>query len=79
MPHNSPYPYNWPSYGNNNKMISDKESSEELDKNIQKRLQKVVEKFLYYATSIHPTILMTLNSLVTLHKKSTIDTAKIDY
>ena len=55
MPHNSPYPYNWPSYGNNNKMISDKESSEELDENIQKRLQKVVEKFLYYAIAINTT------------------------
>ena len=47
-----------------------------MDENNQKRLQKIVEKFLYYAIAIYPTMLMALNSLTVVHTKPTIETAK---
>ena len=37
-------------------MLSEKEPAEKLDGNNQKRLQKIVGKFLYYAIAIDPTI-----------------------
>ena len=57
-------------------MLSEKSPAEELDEYNQKRLQKIVGKFLYYARSIDPTMLMSLNSLTKVQTKPTIETAK---
>ena len=57
-------------------MLSEKAPAQELDEYNQKRLQKIVEKFLYYARDIYPTTLMALKSLATVQKKRTIETAK---
>ena len=57
-------------------MLSEKEPAEELDENNQKRLQKIVGNFLYYAIAIDPTIFMALNLLVEVQTKPTIDTTK---
>ena len=75
-PQDSPYPWTQPIYGKNNQILSEKEPAEELDENNQKRLQKIVGKFLYYARSIDPTKLMSLNLLTEIHKNPTIDTSK---
>ena len=47
-----------------------------MDENNQKRFQKIVGKFLFYARAIDPTMLMTIRSLVTVKTKPTIETAK---
>ena len=57
-------------------MLSEKSPAGELDENNQKRLQKIVGKFLYYARAIDPTILMALNSLSAVQTKPKIGTAK---
>ena len=69
-PQESLYPWTQPVYKKNNKMLSEKASS-------QRRLQKIVGKFLYYARAIEPTMLMALNSLAAVQTKPTIETAKI--
>ena len=73
-PQESPYYWKQPVYEKNNHMLSEKSPAEELDKNNQKRLQKIVGKFLYYARSIDPKMLMALKSLAAVQKKSTIET-----
>ena len=57
-------------------MLLEKDPAKELDENNQKQLQKIVEKFLYYARSIDPTMVMALNSLEEVHKNPKIATAK---
>ena len=57
-------------------MLSEKEPAEELDENNQKRLQRIVGKFLCYDRAIGPTMLMALNSLVAVQTQPTIDTTK---
>ena len=57
-------------------MLPEKAPAEELDKNKQRRLHKIVVKFLYYARSIDPTMLMELNSLAAVQTKPAIKTAK---
>ena len=57
-------------------MLSEKATDEELDKNNQKRLSNILGKFLYYARSIDPTMLMALNSLAEVQTKPKIETAK---
>ena len=57
-------------------MLSEKSPAEKLDENNQKRLQKTVGKFLYYARAEEPKMLMALNSLAAVHTKPTIKTAK---
>ena len=57
-------------------MLNEKETAEELDESYQKRLQKIVGRFLYYDRGIYPTISIALNALAVVHKKPTIDTAK---
>ena len=47
-----------------------------MDKNNQKSLQKIVGKFLYYAKSIDPTMLVSLNSLAAVQTKPKIETTK---
>ena len=47
-----------------------------MDEQNQKRLQKIVGKFLYYARAIDPTILVALNYLVAVRTKLAIETAK---
>ena len=47
-----------------------------MDEHNQKRLQKIVGKFLYYARDTGPTMLMALNSLVAVQTKPKIETAK---
>ena len=47
-----------------------------MDENNQKRLLKIIGKFLYYARSIDPTILMVLKSLAEVQTKPTIETVK---
>ena len=47
-----------------------------MDEYNQKILQKMVGKFLYYARSIYPTMLMALNSLEAVQTPPTIETAK---
>ena len=42
----------------------------------KKRLRKIVEKSLYYAGAINPTMLMAVNSLAVVQKKPTTETAK---
>ena len=42
----------------------------------QKRLQKIVGKFLYYAIAIDPTMLVALNTLTAVQTKPTVLTAK---
>ena len=51
-------------------MLSEKAPAEELDENNQKILQKVVQKFIYYARAIDPTMLMVLNSLAKVTDKA---------
>ena len=76
LPHDSPYPWTQPDDGKNNQMLSEKAPSEGLDKNNQKRLQKFLEILLYYAKAIDPKMLMALNSLEAVQKKTTIENAK---
>ena len=57
-------------------MLSEKAPAEELDEYNQKRLQKIVGKFLYYARGIDPTILMALKFLAVVQTNLTIETAK---
>ena len=57
-------------------MLSEKQPAEELDENNQKGLNKIVGKFLYYARTIDPTMLMVMNSLVVVQKKPTTETSK---
>ena len=47
-----------------------------MDENNQKRLQKIVVNFLYFARAIDPTMLVALKSLVAVQTKPTIETAK---
>ena len=47
-----------------------------MDDNNNKILQKTVEKFLYYAGAIDPTMLMVLKSLAVVQTNPTIKTAK---
>ena len=75
-PQDSPYPWTQPVYGKKNKMLSEKAPAKELDEHNQKRLQKIVEKFLYYARAIDPTMLMALKSLAAVQKNTKIETAK---
>ena len=56
-------------------MLSEKAQAENLDDNNQKRLQKILGNFLYYARTIDHTILVALNSLVAVQTKQTIETA----
>ena len=56
-------------------MLPEKAPSEELDENNQKRLQKFVEKILYYARHIYPKMLMDLNSLEAVQTNPKIETA----
>ena len=51
-------------------MLSEKAPAKELDENKQKRLHKIVGKFLYYAGAIDPTMLIKLNPLAAVQKKS---------
>ena len=44
-------------------MLSEKQPSEELDDNIQKRLHKLIVQLFHYNRPIDPTMLMALNSL----------------
>ena len=76
QPQDSQYPWTQNVYVNNNQMISEKAPAEELDENIQKRLQKIVGKLLYYARAIYPTMLIALNSLEAVHTNPTIKSAK---
>ena len=57
-------------------MLSEKAPAEELDEFNQKRLQKLVEKHLYYARAMETTMLIALNSLVAVQTKPTIETIK---
>ena len=57
-------------------MLSEKAPTEELDEYNQKRLQKILGKFLYYARAIYPTMLMALNSLAAVQTNMKIETAK---
>ena len=57
-------------------MLSEKAPFEELDEKNQKKLQKIVGKFLYYAGAIEPKMLMALNFLEMVQTKPTIETAK---
>ena len=57
-------------------MQSEKAPARSLDENIHKILQKIVEKFLYYARAIDSKILMALNSLAAVKTKPKIETAK---
>ena len=47
-----------------------------MDEYNQKRFQKIVEKFLYYARAIDPTIFMALNSLTAVQINSKIENEK---
>ena len=59
-----------------NQALAEKASARELDESNQKRLQKIVGKFLYYARAIDPTMFVALNSLTELQSKPSIKTAK---
>ena len=56
--------------------MNEEKTTEELDESNQKGIQKIVGKFLYYARSIDPKIIMALNSLAAVQTKPTIETAK---
>ena len=58
IPQESPYPQAQLIYEKNNQMISEKSPAEKLDDNNNKRLQKIVGNFLYYARAVDPTMLM---------------------
>ena len=76
QPQDSPYPPTQTFYVKNNQMISEKEPAEELDKNNQKRIQKIAGKLLYYARAIYPTMLMAINYLEAVHTNPIIKSAK---
>ena len=57
-------------------MLPEKAPAEELDENNQKRIQKIVGKFLYYARAIDPTMLVALNSLESVQTNPKIETTK---
>ena len=77
QPQDSPYPWRQPIYGKNNHMLSEKTLAKEFNEHNQKRLQKTVGKFLYYARVMDPTMLMALNSLAVVQTLPKIDTAKL--
>ena len=76
IPHESTNSLTQPIYGKNHQMLSEKAPDEKLDDNNQKRLQKIVGKFLYYARAVYPTMLMALKPLAEMHTKPKIETAK---
>ena len=47
-----------------------------MDEYNQKRLQKIVVKFLYYSRAIDSTMMMALNFLAEVHTNMKIETAK---
>ena len=72
----SPYPCNPSQDGNNNRIIIDKHPHEALDTSNQKLLQKIVVKFLYHERAIESTMSMSLNSLVAVQTKTTMEKKK---
>ena len=75
-PQKSTYPWKTTYLWGNIHMLSKKATAEELDENNHKILHNIVEKYLYYAISINPTMFMVLNSLVSVLIELTIKTAK---
>ena len=73
---NSPYPWAPPQYVNNNQILNEKHPASELYAMNQKRLQKIVVKFLCYARAIDSTMLMELKYPSAVQTKPTIDTDK---
>ena len=71
-----PYPCTPPNYVQNNRIIIDNQPSEVLDVINQKRLQKIVEKFLYCAIAIYVAIFVALHSLAVVQTNPTLYTAK---
>ena len=71
---NNPRTHHTP--GHNNQMLPEKAPAGELDENNQKRLQKIVGKFLYCDRAMDPTMLVALKSLVMVQTKPTIETTK---
>ena len=59
-----------------NQMLPEKSPFEKLDDNNQKRLQKIVGKFLYYSRAIDPTMLRALNSLAAVQTNPKIENSK---
>ena len=57
-------------------MLSEKSPAGEFYEHNHKILQKIVGKFVYYARSIDPIMLVALNSLAVVQTKPTIETAK---
>ena len=47
-----------------------------MDEHNQKRLQKIIGQFLYYARDIYSTLFMALNSMEAVQTKTKIETAK---
>ena len=57
-------------------MLSEKALAEELYEHNQKRLQKILGNFYYYAGAKDPIMLMALNSPAVVHRNPTIETAQ---
>ena len=57
-------------------MLPEKEPSEELDDNIQKRLHKLIVQLFHYNRPIDPTMLMALNSLAAKEIETKKETPK---
>ena len=72
----SPYPWIQSIYERNNQMLSENAPFEKLDENNQKRLQKIVGRFLYCDRAVDPRILIALNSLAAVQTKTKTKAAK---
>ena len=55
-------------------MASDPDESNILDKNSTNRIQSIVGTMLYYARSLYPTILRSINEILRVQSQPTQDT-----
>ncbi len=75
-PQHCPYSPNPISYGKDNQAPAPTDDSPLLDAAGKKRIQQIVESFLYYACAVDPTILMALSYIATQQAAPTVNTKK---
>jgi hypothetical protein len=72
----TPHQWNLPVYGVNTQYVEDREDIPALSPNDVNRLQQLGGILLYYARSVDPALIMTVNVLASEQTRTTADTAK---
>ena len=63
IPQYAPHLWTVPTYGKRLQMAPDPDDIEFIDKKATKRIQSIVETMLYYAWSVDPNILRSINEI----------------